>query len=34
MGIYFLAEWHDFCKIIEKLPYAKELICLEENHEI
>lgn len=39
-NIYFsrrnhkLDEWHDFCKIIEELPYAKELICLEENHEI
>lgn len=19
--------WHDFCKVIETLPYAKELIC-------
>lgn len=34
-NIYFarrnhrLDEWVDFCKIIEKLPYAKELVCLE-----
>lgn len=32
-NIYFarrnhkLDEWRDFCKIIEKLPYGKELIC-------
>ena len=32
-NIYFarknhkLTEWHDFCNIIETLPYAKELIC-------
>ena len=36
-NIYFarrnhkLSEWHDFCKVIETLPYAKELICLEER---
>lgn len=34
-NIYFarrnhkLDEWIDFCKIIEQLPYGKELICLE-----
>ena len=22
-----LVEWHIFCKVIEKLPYAQELIC-------
>lgn len=32
-NIYFarknhkLTEWHDFCNIVETLPYAKELIC-------
>ena len=26
-----LDEWVEFCKIIEKLPYGKELICLEDN---
>lgn len=31
MGIYFLDEWHDFCSIIEELPYGKELICLEDK---
>lgn len=36
-NIYFarrnhkLDEWRDFCKWIESLPYAKELICLEEK---
>lgn len=36
-NIYFarrnhkLDEWRDFCKWIESLPYAKELICLEER---
>lgn len=35
-NIYFarkdhkLDEWHDFCSMIETLPYAKELICLED----
>lgn len=29
MGICFLDEWVEFCQIIETLPYAKELICLE-----
>lgn len=29
MGIYFLNEWHDFCHMIENLPYGKELICYE-----
>lgn len=24
-----LDEWHDFCKWVESLPYAKELICCE-----
>lgn len=34
-NIYFqrrnhrLSEWHDFCHMIEELPYGKELICLE-----
>ena len=34
-NIYFsrknhkLQEWRDFCKIIETLPYGKELICYE-----
>ena len=34
-NIYFarrnhkLNEWHDFCRIIEELPYSKELVCLE-----
>ena len=23
-----LTEWHEFCKWIESLPYAKELICV------
>ena len=26
-----LQEWKDFCKIIEELPYGKELICLKEK---
>lgn len=32
-AIYFarryhkLVEWHEFCRMIEKLPYGKELIC-------
>lgn len=36
-NIYFarrnhkLDEWHDFCRIIEELPYGKELICLEDK---
>lgn len=36
-NIYFarrnhkLDEWHDFCNIIEELPYSKELICLEDK---
>lgn len=36
-SIYFsrkthkLQEWKDFCKEIEKLPYAKELICIEKE---
>lgn len=36
-NIYFarrnhkLSEWHEFCEAIETLPYAKELICLEEK---
>lgn len=36
-NIYFarrnhkLDEWRDFCKIIEELPYSKELICLEDR---
>ena len=36
-NIYFarrnhkLSEWHEFCEWIESLPYAKELICLEEK---
>lgn len=35
-NIYFarknhkLTEWHEFCHIIENLPYGKELICLGE----
>lgn len=39
-NIYFsrrnhkLDEWHDFCRVIEELPYGKELICLEDNNEI
>lgn len=38
-NIYFarrnhkLTEWRDFCKWIESLPWAKELICLEEKKE-
>ena len=28
-----LKEWHQFCEWIESLPYAKELITLEENNE-
>ena len=28
-----LQEWRDFCKWIETLPWAKELICLEEKKE-
>lgn len=36
-NIYFarrnhkLDEWHEFCRVIENLPYGKELICLEDN---
>ena len=36
-NIYFsrrshkLDEWIDFCRIIEELPYGKELICLEDK---
>lgn len=36
-NIYFarrahkLDEWHDFCHMIEELPYGKELICLEDK---
>lgn len=36
-NIYFarrshrLDEWHDFCRVIEELPYGKELICLEDK---
>ena len=36
-NIYFqrrnhkLQEWRDFCKVIESLPYAKELICYEKE---
>lgn len=36
-NIYFsrrnhkLTEWAEFCKVIEKLPYAKELICYEKE---
>ena len=26
-----LTEWHTYCKWIESLPYAKDLICFEEN---
>jgi hypothetical protein len=41
-GIYFarknhkLVEWHKFCRMIESLPYGKELICYqkETNNEI
>lgn len=39
-NIYFarrahkLDEWHDFCHMIEGLPYGKELICLEDKNEI
>lgn len=38
-NIYFqrrnhrLSEWHDFCHMIEELPYGKELICLEGKRE-
>lgn len=38
-NIYFarrnhkLSEWRDFCKWIETLPWAKELICLKEKKE-
>ena len=38
-NIYFarrnhkLTEWREFCKWIESLPWAKELICLEEKKE-
>ena len=28
-----LPEWREFCKWIETLPYAKELICYEEKGE-
>jgi hypothetical protein len=34
-NIYFarrnhkMDEWHDFCRVIEDLPYAKELVCYE-----
>lgn len=36
-AIYFarrhhkLTEWHEFCKMIENLPYSKELICYEKE---
>ena len=36
-NIYFqrrfhkLAEWREFCKVIEELPYGKELICYEKE---
>lgn len=36
-NIYFqrrhhkLQEWHDFCNVIENLPYGKELICYEKK---
>lgn len=36
-NIYFqrrhhkLQEWHDFCDVIESLPYGKELICYEKK---
>ena len=36
-NIYFarrnhkLEEWHDFCHMIEELPYGKEFICLEDK---
>ncbi|MDV3425745.1 MAG: hypothetical protein LIR50_00475 [Bacillota bacterium] len=26
-----LSEWHEYCKMIEGLPYAKELICYEKE---
>jgi hypothetical protein len=26
-----LDEWREFCKIIESLPYGKELICYEKE---
>lgn len=26
-----LTEWHEFCKMIENLPYGKELICYEKE---
>jgi len=26
-----LEEWREFCKIIEELPYGKELICYEKE---
>jgi hypothetical protein len=38
-NIYFarrnhkLTEWREFCQWIETLPWAKELICLEEKKE-
>jgi len=38
-NIYFarrnhkLTEWREFCQWIESLPWAKELICLEEKKE-
>ena len=38
-NIYFqrryhkLEEWHQFCDVIEKLPYGKELICYEKKGE-
>ena len=38
-NIYFarknhkLSEWHDFCREIKKLPYAKELICYNKKGE-
>lgn len=28
-----LDEWHDFCKMIEQLPYGKELICYNKENE-
>jgi len=36
-AIYFarryhkLVEWHEFCRMIEKLPYGKELICYQKE---
>ena len=33
MGISYLrlVEWHEFCRMIEKLPYGKELICYQKE---